>query len=135
MLVCTKCWERKEDCKCNNQLDCVEIDDKIYPAIKKLNLLGYTTIFCCEGHTDNGTIQSYIYFKCNTDDKMFDNLPEGWYYEYYNYRKIKHYKYNIIRSVIPNGNKIKKLTKDAKEEIINTNIFNLINWVETLPKR
>lgn len=111
-----------------------EIDNKIYPAIKELNLLGYRTIFCCEGHTDNGTIQAYIYFAGDKSEQWFDTLPDGWQYDSYTYRKAKHYKYNIIRSIIPDGRKIKRLTDEQKEEIIDRNIDNLIRWTKTLSK-
>ena len=132
MLVCLKCWQKKEDCKCNS-MDYAEIDDKIYPAIKELNLLGYKTVFCCEGHTDNGSIQAYISFAGNKDEQWFDILPDGWQYDSYSYRKVKHYKYNIIRSVIPK--KETKLTIEQKEKIIDRNIENLIKWTKGLSKK
>jgi len=134
LLVCLKCWQKKEECKCNS-MDYAEIDNKIYPAIKELNLLGYRTIFCCEGHIDNGSIQAYIYFAGDKNEQWFEELPEGWQYDSYTYKKIKHYKYNIIRSIIPDGRKIKKLTDEQKEEIIDRNIYNLIKWTKELSKK
>lgn len=137
MLVCLKCWQKKEECKCDttDNFQYVEIDDGIYSAIKQLNLLGYKTNFCCEGHTDDRGIQTYIVFDWDKNKQMFDSLPEGWRYDGYSYRKIKYYKYNIIRSIIPNGRKIFKLTEKEKQEIIDKNIKNLIQWVKQLKER
>ena len=133
MLVCLNCWETKSDCRCS-QNQYVEIDDNIYPAIKKLNLLGYKTKFCCEGHNDEYGIQAYIVFDCNKDNKMFDSLPEGWYYESYNYKKVKHYKYNIIRSIVPSKRTFETMNDKQRQDIIDTNIFNLIQWCDKLEK-
>ena len=140
MLVCLECWQKKEECQCktanNSIMQYVEIDDRIYPAIRNLNLLGYQTSFCCEGHTDERhTIQAYITFVCDKSEKMFEVLPEGWQYESYNYRKVKHYKYNIIRSIIPDSRQIKRLTTEQKQKIINANINSLIKWTESLQQR
>lgn len=134
MLVCARCWERKDDCKCNN-IEYVEIDNRMYKAIKNLNLAGYKTIACCEGHTNYGIIQGYILFKWDKDTQMFKDLPDNWQYDSYTYRKIKHYKYNIIRSIIPESRKIKKLTTEQKQEIIDKNIMNLIRWTEELSEK
>lgn len=135
MIVCNKCFNTKENCYCINAWF-VEIDDNIYPVIKKLNYLGYKTLFCCEGHIgDNISMQAYIVFDCDKNIKMFDELPNGWYYEYYNYKKEKRYKYNIIRSVIPKSNKMQKLTIEQQQKIIDFNIHNLIEWVKTLKER
>ena len=134
MLVCVKCWERKEDCKCNN-IAYVEIDNRIYKAINNLKLAGYKTIACCEWHTKYGIIQGYILFKWDKDTQMFKDLPDNWQYDSYTYRKIKHYKYNIIRSIIPESRKIKKLTTEQKQEIIDKNITNLIRWTEKLSNK
>jgi hypothetical protein len=114
----------------------VDIDDNIYLAIKKLNLLGYKTVFCCSGHTDNRGIQAYIYFDWKKDNKVFETLPTGWRYDSYSYRKTKHYKYNIIRSIIDLKQKqIDKLTEEQKQDIIDNSINNLIQWVEQLKQR
>lgn len=135
ILVCNCCWQKKNECKCKVVDNFVNIDDRIYEAIRNLNLLGYKTKFCCEGHTDNGSIQAYVFFDWDKGQQMFDSLPEGWRFDSYSYRKIKHYKYNIIRSIIPNNRKLAKLTVEQKQEIIDRNIDNLTKWTETLDKK
>lgn len=137
ILICLQCWQKKEECKCEIQTieQFVEIDDRIYKAIRNLNLLGYKTKFCCEGHTDNGSIQAYIFFDWDKGQQMFETLPEGWLFDSYSYRKVKHYKYNIIRSIIPNNRKLAKLTDKQKQEIIDRNIDNLTKWSENLDKK
>lgn len=132
LLVCSKCWELATQCDCGSS--CIEIDDNIYPAIKRLNLLGYKTKFCCEGHADNHILDIYIYFDCMPNEKMFETLPEGWTYESYTYKKTIHYKYNIIRGIDKSLiKKIVKMTKKQKQEIINNRLKSLIKWVNELP--
>jgi hypothetical protein len=131
MLVCCNCWQKSNRCNCDRK-NWIDIDDIIYPAIKKLNILGYETNFCCSGHTDNRGIQSYISFVWDKNTEIFKTLPINWSYDSYNYRKVKHYKYHIIRSVIPEQRKIAKMTAEQKQEIIDKGINNLIRWTETL---
>ena len=134
ILVCIQCWQKKEGCECKekNIERLVEIDDKIASAIQKLNLLGYKTNYCCEGHTDERYIQAYIVFAWDKDTKVFATLPEGWRYDSYSYKKNRHYKYNIIRSIIPEQRKLNRMTEKQKQEVIDSNINNLIQWVEQL---
>ena len=131
MLICYNCWQKDESCNCS-QKRLIDIDDIIYPAIKKLNILGYKTNFCCSGHTDNRGVQSYISFAWDKDTEIFKTLPIGWSYDSYNYKKVKHYKYHIIRNIVPEQKKIAKMTAEQKQKIINKGIDNLIQWIETL---
>ena len=55
----------------------VEIDDLLLPIIKLLNLKGYTSTYCCSGHSyeaNNGGVDTYISFyrEC-----FPDIIPEG----------------------------------------------------------
>lgn len=134
MLVCNKCFNISDNCHCVNAF-LVEIDDNIYPAVKKLNELGYKTKFCCGGHTDKYTfdVQAYIYFDNNQTDKIFNSLPDGWNYDSYTYRKIKKYKYHTIRPIMNYTKKqLEKLSAEEKQKIIDKNIENLNKWVEIL---
>ena len=136
MLVCNSCWQTKNKCKCKVVEKFIEIDDNIYLAIKKLNLLGYKTVYCCGGHTDERGIQAYIVFDWKQNQQVFDSLPDGWQYDSYSYRKIKYYKYNILRSAITLKKKqIDKLTEEQKQEMIDNNIKHLIQWIERLKER
>lgn len=74
VFMCPKCWtlsETRDDVhQCTDACDCVihgqhgectiELDEKIAPAISILNMNGYTTTFCCEGHSNGST--PYICF-------------------------------------------------------------------------
>lgn len=137
-FVCSNCFETIENCKCDshNFLSITDIDKDIYPAIKKLNKLGYETKFCCQGHINNGTIQAYIYFSNDSKNEILPTLPNNWKYESYKYAGIVKYRYNIIRTNIPFSRyKLSKLTDKEKQEYIQNNIISLNKWVEDLPLR
>ena len=137
-FVCSDCFETIANCKCNNHnySSIIDIDKDIYPAIKRLNQLGYKTKFCCQGHINNGTIQAYIYFSNDSKTEMLPTLPDNWQYESYKYAGVFKYRYNIIRSNIPFSRyKLSKLTDKEKQEYIQNNIQSLNEWVENLPLR
>ena len=77
--VCSSCWE--EDCVCDYE-QYIFIDKNIADIILLLNLKGYGTKFCCEGHIlpeeelpGSGIMQIYIMF-----NKRYDMIPEGFTY-------------------------------------------------------
>lgn len=64
-FVCDKCFNTMKRCKCNNNpFTLIQIDRSIQKIIRTLNIKGYKTMYCCEGHYDNnGYTNTYIYFK------------------------------------------------------------------------
>lgn len=64
-FVCDKCFCTMTKCKCNNNpMTLIQIDKNIQSIIRILNIKGYETIYCCEGHyNNNGYTNTYIYFK------------------------------------------------------------------------
>lgn len=93
MKLCVYCWEPESshpiqcvnhDYKCHGNY--VEIDDKLAKIIKVLNIKGYTTQFCCEGHVKKGVLEyrglpdMYIKFNPGIYDKLISQytLGEGW---------------------------------------------------------
>ena len=82
MKVCAVCFKRRCSIHGNRK---VEIDDDILDTIKLLNDKGYTTEYCCAGHSDTDETSTQIYIKFNVWDiqakkrKLPDTLPnEKW---------------------------------------------------------
>lgn len=69
--------------KCKNEIyQAIELDPNIASMISKLNKKGYTTAFCCEGHTSKNynNEDAYIMFRALKMDP--NNIPKYWYVDY-----------------------------------------------------
>ena len=127
MYLCSKCFDilysKYHKCtKCdfkNYEEENIEIDSKLAFQISILNKKGYTTKFCCSGHSLDEWVGTYIYF----EDKM-DSCPEDWYIDDDGY---------IIR-----GNRNRdwvELDFITRENILTNYNANLLKWVlELEPK-
>lgn len=112
----------------------VEIDRRVLYAVQNLNIKGYITEYCCEGHSKYNT--GYITFS-ESMYAMLENLdsPEGWYFE----SPAKYsYKYD------DNGNVSEKMAshfdprpciryKSDDDKSSNDHIYALNRWVDSLP--
>jgi hypothetical protein len=74
---------------CKESQSLIQLDPNIAKAISILNLKGYKTKFCCEGHPaqENVPDVAYIYFSdWILMSKFIDDLPFGWYLDMETYR-------------------------------------------------
>lgn len=96
----------------------VQIDKKMIYAVQTLNIKGYETQFCCQGHANNDRanliLKPYYYHMLETICP-----PVGWRYKY----DDKIYK--------PNNRVI--LVYNIEDINDNTYIYNLNKWVDSLP--
>lgn len=78
LMVCPKCWRILGECSCkNSKRNAIQIDEGMYPIISDLNIKGYTTSFCCEGHWTekyNCYMGAYIYFNKAINKTLFPKL-------------------------------------------------------------
>ena len=100
-----------------------EIDDKIAPAIIKLNQLGYTTTYCCSSHPeDKDSDPPYIMFT-KLVSPWIKTIPNNWYVD-------KRFKECVIKREFSNEEK----EIFTKEQLVDIAARELDNWVDSLPK-
>ena len=69
--------------KCKNEIyETIELDPNIASMISKLNKKGYTTAFCCEGHTSIKYENTDAYIMFNALKMDPNNIPKYWYVDY-----------------------------------------------------
>lgn len=106
----------------------IEIDANIIKTIHILNVKGYTTKFCCEGHYDNEYVsrvhlapEAYISFKETDILEHIHTLPLTWYLDLDSYYSRDNS--CVIRSV-------DEVAVYNKKEIL----YDIQNWAKSLPK-
>jgi hypothetical protein len=108
------------------------VDDGIAKSIVKLNLMGYTTKTCCEGHNTKDSLGGYVYFEY-FDVNQFPSLPEGWETDHdmnkrLNYSQSAHSS-NVMRY------DLHKISPEDKGAVIHKAISNFNSWVYKLKPR
>ena len=85
--VCPFCICEVEECECTHYpYYLMQIDRKILPIIRELNIKGYKTTGCCAGHPDQEELYSTNIYICFDKNYDFDwPFPEGMHYY-----KLKH---------------------------------------------
>lgn len=112
--VCPVCFRSIDKCICKLvPYELIMIDYNLQNVIEQLNTKGYSTRFCCEGHSTDGTPNLYIFF-----DRPIIDAPMGFTLEHK----------TTIRYFYKNKNDKTEFEKE-KNEIIKT----LTEWVNKLP--
>ena len=113
-----------------------EIDENIAYIIQELNLKGYKTMFCCEGHVENDDVLTlpYIVFENGIE---LPSCPDGWYVLIFNewYNEDDNVLSGHWENIYPD-----KLSKLDDEKITKNDFYkekfkallNLSEWVEKL---
>ncbi len=138
-LLCEKCFKQR----CNHDADKFECDDLLVDAVRKLNKMGYKTIFSCSGH----------HYR-----PEFDELQDGNCYllqtyivldEVYDVPLLSHdidFKLSDLERITCNGYELqRKLTienvqwfhiddKKGQDKFINDNINAINFWVKQVIK-
>ena len=77
--VCPECFEQLNVCRCNFMPhSLIMIDEGVQECVRELNKKNYRTSGCCEGHFRGVCRDLYISF--GIEYNVFDNLPDGFYY-------------------------------------------------------
>lgn len=81
MYMNTQTYELKSVLDCSDVPTnfCV-LDDAIAPAIRLLNVHGYTTAFCCAGHFNESYLPPIAYIQFAFGGITPEQLPDGWIY-------------------------------------------------------
>lgn len=117
MILCTNCWNGKNDCSCEkSERYLVQMDENIEDIIITLNRKNYRTNFCCGGHANIRVLQVYIVFQNEYDFKVY---PQG--FTSVSGRKIEF--------LIDNTS---HLNIEERQAIIDEKIDELKRWVELL---
>ena len=132
--ICTSCWE--EDCVCDYE-QYAFLDSGIADIVVTLNLKGYKTIYCCEGHIspDDGTGRGGVLDIYLEHNYRLDTLPEGFAYprgkQHTHYHHTVLYKYakgKLLARI--NG---KYIPYDLEQDRIE-HLEKLRVWAESLPE-
>ena len=116
--VCGKCLQSLDKCNCKyNSESLIHIDRNIQEQIRQLNIKGYRTLYCCEGHYDRVS-DLYITF---VNDYFTEKIivPEG-------------FKYNQRQRTLRHTYS-KKITQQQFEAEKQKYLDILINWIDELP--
>lgn len=113
-------------CTCGD-LNVVEVDDMLLPIIKKLNLKGYITKYCCSGHSYVNNTDTYIAFNIDTVPKI---IPKDFVLENEEYYKENNW--TFIGDMICIRKSYEDIPKnEIHEELLKTHL-ELIRWVDLL---
>lgn len=112
----------------------VEIDDLMIPTIRLLNQKGYTTEFCCSGHTYDDGCTSYVCLHNFITDILEEEwieeikqvLPESWEMEIDEQNRI-----NFSHQIKMDKNC--KIVIEAYEDILKANL-EFLHFVRQLPE-
>ena len=103
---------------CEAEVTFIPIDYYLAPAIYYLNIMGFETVYSCQGHVYEDGSQPYIYFKNKDIIQYFDKLPDTWYFDVAEFKDSNKV---IIRA---DGDTIEQIAE---------NILDLYEWICTLP--
>lgn len=110
----------------------VEVDDGIAKSIVKLNLIGYTTKYCCEGHNTKDCLDGYVSFE-DFNVNQFPSLPEGWETEHDMHKRLN-YSLSAASSNIMRYD-LRYDSPEDKAAVIHKAINNFNSWVDNLEPR
>jgi len=125
VYICPRCFNELKECRCDEYpYYLVQIDRLIAPTIRKLNIKGYTTTGCCNGHPDRpeGSYGTGIYISFKERYEFGIPLPDG--------AKIRKEGGLMICYDFPKG-----ASKADLEEYQAASLEKLALWADALPDR
>ena len=124
--VCYHCFRQMTECTCKHlPQNLLFIDEGIQEHVRLLNIKGYYTMACCEGHyrEDHPDVAIYIALARDNAD-LFPPLPEGFVFDKKQGITSIRYFYQCVRQ--------KPTTKEDFEKEKSTALKSLLEWAEAL---